>query len=237
MRIVVAEDAAIVREGLVGLLRRQGHEVIGEVGSAPGLLEALAALGEGQMPDLVITDVRMPPGMGDDGLRAAVNIRKKWPQISLLVFSQFVSPTYTRELFSLPQSFPPVSLGRKGGGLGYLLKDRVVRVADFMESLAVIAGGGMVVDPQVASQLMSTKASVLQFLTPRESQVLELMARGLSNAQIQEKLVLSPAAVSKHVANVFMKLGLGPEEENRRVRAVLCYLTQNINGDQLPTLP
>ncbi|MDO5673288.1 MAG: response regulator transcription factor [Actinomycetaceae bacterium] len=255
MRVVVADDAAILREGLVGLLARQGHEVIAQVETADELIDVVDSLAaSADLPDLVITDVRMPPHMEDDGLRAAVQIRATHPTIGLLVFSQYVASTYARALFSSSESEPganlapssnvsrlsaltpqPVrdALGNESatrepspGGLGYLLKDRITRVADFMQSLSVIAAGGMVVDPQVAAHLMQHRAPVLQALTPREAEVLELMAQGLSNSQIQEKLFVSAASVSKHVANVFMKLGLGPEEENRRVRAVLMYLTQ-----------
>ena len=225
MRIIVAEDGAILREGMVSLLTRHGHKVVAEVGDADGLLSAVdEAVAAGKAPDLVITDVRMPPLMEDDGLHAAVQIRGQYPSIALLVFSQYVAPSYARQLFS-----PVLDAGgaSKPGGLGYLLKDRITKLADFMQSLDVIAGGGMVVDPQVAGHLMRSRASMVEALTPREAEVLELMAQGLSNSEIQEKLFVSGASVAKHVANVFLKLGLGPEEENRRVRAVLMYLTES----------
>lgn len=222
MKIVLADDAALIREGLAGLLARQGHEILAEAASADELEAVVARYSE--EVEVVITDVRMPPQMSDDGLRAAVKIRAAHPQIGLLVLSQYVAPAYARELFT--HEGPSFGLPGTGGGTGYLLKDRVARVADFLKSLDIIAAGGTVVDPEVATALMNSRSSTLDELTAREREVLELMARGLSNGQIQAELVLSPAAVSKHVANVFLKLGLGPEEENRRVRAVLRYLTE-----------
>lgn len=217
MRLVVADDSALLREGLVGLLERQGHTVLAQAASAPELVTAVeGAVAAGTMPDLVLTDVRMPPGMADDGLKAALELRRAYPQMGILVLSQYVAPAYASDLFAPGGQ----------GGVGYLLKDRVSRVADFMRSLNVVASGGVVVDPEVATRLLQARRGALDALTPRELEVLELMAAGLSNQQIAERLVLSGGAVSKHVANVFTKLGLGPDEDNRRVRAVLAYLTE-----------
>ena len=218
MRLAVADDSALLREGLVGLLERQGHTVVGEAASATELL-AVVGHAAGAV-DVVITDVRMPPDLTDDGLRAALQIRERWPATGILVVSQYVAPEYAHQLFGPPGQAAPVGVG----GLGYLLKDRIARVADFMRSLAIVAAGGVVIDPDVAARLVHRTPSRLAALTRREREVLELMARGLSNAQIGERLVLSPGAVSKHVANVFTKLDLGPDEENRRVRAVLAFL-------------
>ncbi|MCF2707298.1 response regulator transcription factor [Arcanobacterium haemolyticum] len=216
MKLVVADDSALFREGLVGLLERQGHEVVAQAASAP---ELLAVVRE-SVPEVVITDVRMPPGMSDDGLRAAVQLREELPQVSIMVLSQYVAPAYATKLFEPSAPVDGV------GGLGYLLKDRVARVADFVRSLQVVAIGGVVIDPEVATSLVKGRSSVLDSLTPREVEVLELMAQGLSNQQICDKLYLSAAAVSKHVASVFSKLGMAPGEDNRRVRAVLAYLTE-----------
>lgn len=215
MRVVVADDSALLREGLVSLLERRGHEVIAQVPTATELIAEIDALGEADaLPDIVITDVRMPPGMTDDGVRAAEEIRSRW-QVAVLLISQYVAPAYASALFS----------EESAAGIGYLLKDRVARVDDFMRSLELVAGGGMVIDPEVAARLMRGRRSVLDQLTDREREVLALMAEGLSNAQISEKLYLSAGAVAKHVAAVFAKLDLGPGEENRRVRAVLAFLT------------
>lgn len=238
MRIAVAEDSALLREGLVGLLERQGHEVVAHAASATEL-EAVVdrAMAAGEVPDVIVTDVRMPPTMTADGLDAAVRIRTRYPQIGIMVLSQYVAPGYATELFgvgSRPGSVPG-AVGGDGavggameaevGGLGYLLKERVARVADFLRSLSIVAAGGVVIDPEIATLLVTGRRTALDALTHREREVLELMARGLSNTQIAEHLVLSAGAVSKHVANIFTKLGLPAGEENRRVRAVLAYLT------------
>lgn len=227
MRLVIADDAALLREGLAGLLERQGHEVIAQAASATEL-EAVVerAVRDGTAPDVVLTDVRMPPTMTDDGLRVALTLRERHAGIGILVLSQYVAPAYAAELFATGR--PGIGVGgheEPTGGIGYLLKDRVSRVADFVRSLGIVAAGGVVVDPEVATRLLQGKRSALDALTPRELEVLELMASGLSNQQIAAELVLSGGAVAKHVANVFAKLDLGPGEENRRVRAVLAYLT------------
>ena len=223
MRLVVADDSALLREGMIGLLERQGHEIVAVAASADELLAVVrAAVEAGTTPDVVLTDVRMPPTMTDDGLKAAVEIRRDHPEIGILVVSQYVAPAYAAELFA-PGA---VATGNgDAGGLGYLLKDRVSRVADFMRSLGIVAAGGVVVDPEVATRLIQGKGSALDALTAREREVLELMSHGLSNQQISDKLFLSAGAVAKHVANVFTKLDLPPGEDNRRVRAVLAYLT------------
>lgn len=215
MKLIIADDSALFREGIVGILERIGHVIVAQVEDAPSLLSAC----QRNEVDVVVTDVRMPPNMSDDGMRAAVSIRDRFPRLGIMVLSQYVAPAYAVELFAAEA---PVGTG----GLGYLLKDRVARVADFARSLEIVAAGGVVVDPEVAGSLVRQRTSRLDGLTPREEEVLALMAEGLSNTQICERLFLSSAAVSKHVANVFMKLGMAPGEENRRVRAVLAYLTE-----------
>ncbi|MCL2849097.1 MAG: response regulator transcription factor [Micrococcales bacterium] len=219
MRIVIAEDAVLLRAGLVGLLERAGHEVVAEVADAPALEAAVRALA--QLPDIVITDVRMPPAMTDDGLRAAVRIRHDHPSMPIMVLSQYVAPAYATTLLDQPCA----------AGTGYLLKERVGRVGDFMTSLAMVAAGGVVVDPEVVTSLLRSRQTDprLARLTAREREVLALMANGAANSQIATDLVITPAAVAKHVANVFAKLDLGPDEENRRVRAVLAYLNSGLD--------
>ena len=213
LRIVVADDSAILREGLAGLLERRGHSVVDQASSAPSL-EAVVDKLRDDLPDIVITDVRMPPGMGDDGLKAAVNLRNAYPGLPVMVLSQYVAPAYAVELFDSPEA-----------GTGYLLKDRVSEVRDFLASLDVVAQGGTVIDPTVAQALMSSGRSGLGELTPREREVLELMSRGKTNKDIAAELVLSAAAVAKHVSNIFTKLRLDPSEDNRRVKAILEYLS------------
>ena len=219
-RLVVADDSALLREGLVGLLTRQGFEVVAQEARADALLARVRQLAaDGEAPDAVITDVRMPPTMSNDGLRAARELKSELPGLSVLVLSQYVAPLYAQELFALPS-------GPGSGGSGYLLKDRVAEVADFVASLRLVLSGGVVIDPEVARAMMRSSRSGLGELTQRELEVLELMARGLSNAQIAAELFLSGAAVAKHVSNIFMKLGLAPGEENRRVRAILAFLAE-----------
>lgn len=214
MNIVIVDDSALLREGVAGLLDRRGHTIIGQADTAPAMIEIVSALVDASTPvDLLITDVRMSPGMADDGLKAAVALRKKYPSLAVLVLSQYVAAAYAVELFQ-----------GANGGTGYLLKDRVSEVADFLRSIEVIAAGGTVIDPDVARALMSASRSGLSILTPRESVVLELMSRGKSNREIADELVLSAAAVAKHVSNIFLKLRLDPSEENRRVKAILEYL-------------
>ncbi|CAM4075351.1 MULTISPECIES: response regulator transcription factor [Tsukamurella] len=207
MRIVVAEDSVLLAEGLQRIIERAGHEVIGLLGDA----DALRAVDTGTV-DLVVTDVRMPPGHGDDGLRAALELRSARTELPVLVLSQYVAAAYARRLLDT------------GGAVGYLLKERVGRVGDFVRALDTVAAGGVVVDPEVVQKMFTT--TVLDRLTPREGEVLGLMAEGRSNAEIGAALVVSDAAVAKHVANIFAKLDLPPEEGNRRVRAILTYLAE-----------
>lgn len=213
MRIILADDAVLIREGLAGLLASQGHEVVAKFSDAPSLTEALTT-GPDCAADLLITDVRMPPGMADDGLSAALEVRAAQPHLPILVLSQYVAPAYARTLFSSPSA----------AGTGYLLKERVTDVREFLSSVDMVAGGGVVIDPTVASALVRASSGV-ETLTAREMEVLGLMARGASNAEIAAALVVTAAAVSKHVSAIFLKLGLPPHVDNRRVRAVLHYLS------------
>lgn len=215
MRLLLAEDSALLREALTALLERLGHTVVATARSAPELLGAFDRLvNSGDRPDLVITDVRMPPDNSDDGLRAALEIRAQHPHQPVVVLSQYIADTYARELLTLPD-----------GAIGYLLKDRVSRVRDFAAALDTVAAGGTVIDPDVVQHLLSgSRPGPLDALTAREREVLGLMADGQSNSDIAGTLTLTDAAVSKHIGNIFTKLGLGPVEENRRVRAVLVYL-------------
>lgn len=224
MRLIVADDAALLREGLIGLLQRQGHKVLAQASTAPEL-EAVVhtTTTEGEPPDVVITDVRMPPTMTDDGLAVAIRLRANHPGIGVLVLSQYVATAHTADLFAMnTPSLPP---GHAAGGIGYLLKERVARVSDFLDSLDMVASGGIVVDPEIATHLIARKHTALDRLSTREHEVLALMAQGLSNPQIAHRLTLSAGAVAKHVAGIFTGLGLAPSEDNRRVRAVLTYLS------------
>ncbi|WP_329006188.1 response regulator transcription factor [Kribbella sp. NBC_00709] len=210
MSIVLAEDSLLLREGLASILDRAGHDVRDTVGDADTLLAVVRK----EPPDVVITDVRMPPGHSDEGLRAAAAIRAELPAIGILVLSQYVADAYLSSL-----------LETTTGGIGYLLKDRVGHVAEFLESLDRVADGGTVVDPEVVRQLLARRRNdgPLAALTPRELEVLALMAEGRVNASIAEQLVVSEAAVRKHVGNIFAKLRL-EEGLDRRVSAVLTYL-------------
>lgn len=216
MRIILAEDSALLREGLVGLLERFGHEVAAAVADAPALVVAVtAAAASGTPPDLVITDVRMPPGNLDDGLRAAVELRGTIPGLPVLVLSQYVADAYAAQL-----------LAGTDGGVGYLLKDRIGRVADFMQSIEVVARGGVIIDPEMVRHLLgrARETGPLARLTPREREVLASMAEGRTNAEIAAVLVVSDAAIAKHIGNIFAKLNLAPEDGHRRVLAVLAHL-------------
>ncbi|MDO5068448.1 MAG: response regulator transcription factor [Propionibacteriaceae bacterium] len=217
-RVLIADDSALLREGLAGLLERQGHEVVGQEARADALEAAARELAaKGELPDVLITDVRMPPTMTNDGLAAAIRIKTAHPGIAVLVVSQYVSARHAQDLFALPA--PPGA-----GGSGYLLKDRIAQVVDFLGALSMVVSGGVVIDPEVARAMMQTSRSGLGELSPRELEVLELMAQGLSNSQISERLFLSGAAVAKHVSSIFAKLGFEPGDENRRVRAILTFL-------------
>ncbi|MER7516069.1 response regulator transcription factor [Streptomyces sp. NPDC126499] len=211
LRIVLAEDSVLLREGLIGLLARFGHQVVAAVGDADALREAVAA----HDPDVVVTDVRMPPGFQDEGLRAAVALRAERPALPILVLSQYVQRSYAADLLDAGD----------GTGVGYLLKDRIGQVEEFLDALARVADGGTVVDPEVVRQLLRRHRDPLQTLTPREREVLGLVAEGHSNAAIARRLVVTEAAVGKHIGNILAKLHLPPAEDtHRRVLAVLAYL-------------
>jgi len=289
MRILLADDAALLREGLAGLLTTAGHEVVAQVADADALRTEVGRLAAaGELPDVVVTDVRMPPTGTDDGLRAAIDLRRAHPGLPVVVLSAYVAGPYVQDLLEETESpTSPAGPGgpsaSSGGAVGYLLKERVGRVADFLHSLDIVVGGGVVIDPEGVSHLMKAARAAgsaqditgsgagegavtmtgsvpgtapapsepqgpvmtgaaspstpsdgiataapggagLDRLTRREQEVLELMAQGLSNAQIAERLVVSDGAVAKHVANIFRGLDLQPGEENRRVRAVLAWL-------------
>lgn len=214
MRIAIAEDAAILREGLARLLLDRGHEITAAVADGASLLKAVA----GNRPDVVVVDVRMPPTYTDEGLRAALSIRHDYPSVGVLVFSQYVETRYATRL-----------LTENASGVGYLLKDRVADVKDFVDALQRIASGGAALDPEVVKQLLGASGrerTIREILTPREHEVLKLMAEGRSNAGIALALSVGEGAVEKHVANIFLKLDLPISEgDNRRVLAVLRYLS------------
>ena len=212
MRTLIAEDSVLLRAGLARLLEDAGHEVVAQVGDGEGLLRAVAE----SQPDVAVVDVRMPPTHTDEGVRAALVLRSQWPDVGLLVLSQYVEERYATDL-----------LARDARGVGYLLKDRVADVEDFLEALTRVGSGGTVLDPEVVAQLLvrSRRASPLAGLTPRESEVLALMAEGRSNAAIAVRLVVTEGAVEKHVRSIFTRLDLPPDQaDHRRVLAVLRYL-------------
>jgi DNA-binding NarL/FixJ family response regulator len=216
MRIVIAEDSAVVRAGLAEILADCGHEVVAAVGNAGDLL---AAVDEYQ-PDITVVDVRMPPGYTDEGLRAAIAIRRDHPKVGVLVFSQYIETRYTADLLG-------ASSGSRAAGVGYLLKDRVGDVGEFAEALSRVAAGGTALDPEVVTQLLaaSRRNERLDTLTARERDVLSLMAEGRSNAAIAGILMVAERSIEKHVGNIFSKLGLAPSDaDHRRVLAVLRYL-------------
>lgn len=212
MRVVIAEDLALLRDGLTRLLRDNGFEVVGAVTNADALLHALAL----ERPEIAIVDIRLPPSFRDEGLRAALEARERMPEVAILVVSQYVEPAYAAEL---------LADGR--GGVGYLLKDRIMDVAEFVDAVRRVAEGGTALDPEVVAQLFSRRQpnDPLERLTPRELEVLGRMAEGRSNAAIAEEFVLTVGAIEKHISNIFMKLRLPPSEtDHRRVLAVLAYL-------------
>lgn len=212
MRVVIAEDSAILREGLVQLLTLRDVEVAAAVGDADALHAAVAA----HEPDAAVVDIRLPPGQTDEGLRAALAIRRERPGVGVLIFSQYVETRYAADLLS-----------RDAAGVGYLLKERVVDIGEFVDALHRVAAGGTALDPEVVSRLLgaSRRATALDTLTGREREVLALMAQGHANAAIAEAFVISERAVEKHVANIFTKFGLSPTRPgHRRVLAVLRYL-------------
>jgi DNA-binding NarL/FixJ family response regulator len=212
VRVVIADDAVLLREGLIRLLAETGHDVVAAVGDGPSLVLAVVE----HKPDVSIVDVRMPPSHTDEGLRAAVEARAQVPGTPVLVLSQYVEVSYADDL---------LADGR--GGIGYLLKDRVSEVGDFLDGLARVAAGGTVLDPEVVAQLFARRrrGDPLRTLTAREREVLGLMAEGRSNTAIAKQLVVTEGAVEKHVRNIFTKLDLPPDDEqHRRVLAVLAYL-------------
>jgi DNA-binding NarL/FixJ family response regulator len=212
VRVVIAEDAAILRDGLVQLLTDRGHDVVAAVSDGEALRAAVAE----HDPDVAVVDIRMPPSFTDEGLRAAIAIRRERPAVGVLVFSQWVETRYAAEL-----------LAGSSSGVGYLLKDRVADVSEFVEALTRVAAGGTALDPEVVRQLLgaSRRRDAIATLTPREREVLGLMAEGRTNGAIARQLVVSDRAVEKHVANIFTKLDLPPSgEDHRRVLAVLRYL-------------
>ncbi|WLW54385.1 response regulator transcription factor [Streptomyces sp. YU58] len=211
LRVVLAEDSVLLRDGLVALLTRFGHEVVAAVGDADALLAATTE----HRPDIVVTDVRMPPGFQDEGLHAAVRLREERAGLPVLVLSQYVQRAYAAELLD----------SGDGTGVGYLLKDRVGQVEEFVDALREVAAGGTVVDPEVVRQLLRRRRDPLMRLTPREREVLALIAEGRSNGAIARTLVVSEAAVGKHIGNILTKLDLPPADDvHRRVLAVLAYL-------------
>lgn len=212
MRILIAEDSVLLRAGLIRLLEEGGHDIVGAVGDADALVTAAAGLN----PDLAVVDVRMPPTLTDDGLRAALAIRAEHPEIAILVLSQYVEETYASELLAS-------DLGR----IGYLLKDRIADVADFLDAIERVGSGGTVLDPEVVGQIFARtrRSDPLATLSPRERDVIGLMAEGRSNAGIAAALVVGEGAVEKHVTNIFTKLDLPPaESDHRRVLAVLRWV-------------
>ncbi|MFB6813140.1 LuxR C-terminal-related transcriptional regulator [Streptomyces sp. NPDC056347] len=209
MRIVIAEDNVLLREGLILLLEDVGHETVAVVGSGPEIVPALLE----HRPDVAVLDVRLPPGFRDEGLRAAIEARKLIPGQPLLVLSQYVEESYAAEL-----------LGQGASGIGYLLKDRVGHIEEFQDALERVAAGGTALDPEVVSQLMSRR-DPLDALSPREREVLGLMAQGLDNPTIATTLFITERSVSKHIGSILAKLNLPPSDSgNRRVLAVLTYL-------------
>jgi DNA-binding NarL/FixJ family response regulator len=214
MRVVIAEDQALLREGIVALLREHDVDVVAQAEDGPGLLRILA----GHKPDLAIVDVRLPPTFTDEGVRAAIEARERHPGIGILILSQYVEPVYTAELLATGE-----------GGIGYLLKERVGDVPAFLDAVQRVAAGGTALDREVVAELVQTRKQTgdgpIEALSPREHEVLELMAEGRTNAAIARALVVTPGAVEKHISNIFSKLDLAAtHDDHRRVLAVLTYL-------------
>ncbi|MFT3887654.1 MAG: response regulator transcription factor [Arachnia sp.] len=221
LRIAIADDAVLFREGLAGLLVRFGHTVTAQFEDAETLRESFVLMSDDQLPDLLVSDVRMPPGNDDDGLKAALEIRRQHPSLGILVLSQYLGNAYATKLLESGD------VDGGAGGLGYLLKERISRVADFMTSATEVAQGRIVIDPTMIRHLISRERNhaILEKLTPREREVLELMAEGHTNETIAKTLFVTEAAVVKHTGALFGKLGLGQSGGNRRVKAVLTYLS------------
>jgi DNA-binding NarL/FixJ family response regulator len=217
MRVVIVEDHALLREGMVALLTENGIDVVAQAEDGPGLLRIV----DGHKPDLAICDVRLPPGFTDEGIRAAIEARRRHPSLAVLVLSQYVEPAYSHELLSAGES-----------GVGYLLKERVSEVRTFLDAVRRVAAGGTALDREVVSSLIRSRDATatgdgarLDALTPRERETLELIAQGRTNAAIARELVITPGAVEKHVSNIFSKLDLtASDDDHRRVLAVLTYL-------------
>ncbi|HEY0640874.1 MAG TPA: response regulator transcription factor [Pseudonocardiaceae bacterium] len=212
LRVVLAEDSVLVREGIIGVLERFGHEVVAAVDDAEGLVSIVMQY----EPNVVVTDVRMPPTFTDEGLRAALRLRRRWPGLPVLVLSQYVQQTYATELLEATDT----------GGVGYLLKDRIGRIEEFAGAVREVSAGGTVVDPEVVRQLLGgRRQGPLTRLSPREHEVLGLMAEGRSNTAIARRLVVTEAAVAKHISSILTKLDLPPDVDgHRRVMAVLTFL-------------
>jgi DNA-binding NarL/FixJ family response regulator len=213
VRVVIAEDLVLLRDGMVRLLEDNGFDVVAAVDNADALVHAVRL----DRPHIAIVDIRLPPSFRDEGLRAALELRRSSPDTAILVVSQYVEHTYAAELLAGAGA---------SGGVGYLLKDRVMDVADFVDAVRRVGSGGTALDPEVVSQLLGRRGpSALDALTPREKEVLELMAEGRSNAGIAETLVVTTSAVEKYVSSIFQKLRLAPSDsDHRRVLAVLAYL-------------
>ncbi len=210
MRVLIVEDSVLLRAGLGRLLQDEGIEVVGEAGDA----EAFLSEWERTRPDLTIADVRMPPTHTDEGIRASVELRAKHPEAKIIVLSQYVEERYAKEL-----------LADGHGGVGYLLKERIADVGEFVEAVERVAAGGTALDPEVVAQLFARRRNPLEELTPRETEVLSLMAQGFTNAAIAEQLVVSSGAIEKHTSSIFSKLALEPSAtDHRRVLAVLQFL-------------
>jgi DNA-binding NarL/FixJ family response regulator len=215
MRVVIAEDNALLREGLVAMLRERDIDVVATAEDGPGLVRIVA----GHKPDLAIVDVRLPPSFTDEGVRAAIQARGSHPNLGILILSQYVEPVYTQELLATGE-----------GGVGYLLKERVGEVRTFTDAVARVAAGGTALDREVVAQLMGARTAWsgetrLDILTPRERQVLELVAEGRTNAAIARTIVVTPGAVENHISNIFSKLNLpATDDDHRRVLAVLAFL-------------
>ena len=220
MRVVIVEDQALLREGIVALLREQHVEVVAQAEDGPGLLRIIS----GHKPDVAIVDVRLPPTFTDEGLRAAIEARQRWPEMGILILSQYVEPVYTAELLASGQ-----------GGVGYLLKERVGEVRAFVDAVERVASGGTALDREVVAELMRSREghaddAALAELTPREREVLGFMAEGRTNAAIARAMVVTPGAVEKHISSIFGKLDLpSTNDDHRRVLAVLAYLRAGAN--------